>query len=123
MSVDILIVDDSPAVRKILQRVLVQAEVPLGKVYEANDGHEALARLKTEHIGLVLLDVKMPNMGGLELLQKIRCETAWNCIPVIMITAEGSQNTVMQALELGADGYLRKPFTADKIKEKLIGLI
>jgi two-component system chemotaxis response regulator CheY len=123
MALDVLIVDDSAAIRKILQRVLVQAEVALGSVYEASDGQEALDRLKQARVGLILSDINMPNMDGLEFLGRIRADTAWKDVPVIMITTEGSQNKVMQALQLGANGYVKKPFTADQIKEKLAGIL
>lgn len=123
MALDVLIVDDSAAIRKILQRVLIQAEVALGTVFEANDGKEALEKLGANPVNLILSDINMPNMDGLELLGKIRAEERWKDIPIVMITTEGSQNKVMQALQLGASGYVRKPFTADQIKEKLVGII
>ncbi len=123
MALYVLIVDDSAAIRKILQRVLVQAEVALGSVYEASDGQEALDRLKQARVGLILSDINMPNMDGLEFLGRIRADAAWKDVPVIMITTEGSQNKVMQALQLGANGYVKKPFTADQIKEKLAGIL
>ena len=123
MALDVLIVDDSAAIRKILQRVLIQAEVTLGKVIEANDGNEALERLKSQNVGLILSDINMPNMDGLELLARLRADDAWKTVPIIMVTTEGSQNKVMQALQLGATGYVRKPFTAEQIKEKLVGIV
>jgi two-component system chemotaxis response regulator CheY len=120
---DVLIVDDSAAIRKILHRVLVQAEVPLGKVLEASDGLEALAKLKVEKVGLILSDINMPNMDGIEFLSKLKEDASFKTVPILMVTTEGSQAKVMQALELGAAGYVRKPFTAEQIKEKLAGLI
>ena len=123
MAVDVLIVDDSAAIRKILQRVLMQAEVPLGQVFEAGDGLQALEMLKTQSINLILSDINMPNMDGIQLLGQIKANAAWRNMPVIMITTEGSQAKVMEAVQLGAAGYVRKPFTADQIKEKLVGLI
>ena len=123
MALDVLIVDDSAAIRKILHRVLVQAEVPLGKVHEASDGNEALEKLKTEKVGLILSDINMPKMDGIEFLTRIKADEAYKRVPVLMVTTEGSQAKVMQALELGAAGYVKKPFTADQIKEKLTGLI
>jgi two-component system, chemotaxis family, chemotaxis protein CheY len=123
MALDVLIVDDSAAIRKILQRVLVQADVPLGIVHEASDGQEALEKLKLGKVGLILSDINMPNMDGLELLAKLRAQEALVSVPIIMITTEGSQQKVLQALQLGANGYVRKPFTAEQIKEKLAGLI
>jgi two-component system chemotaxis response regulator CheY len=123
MSLDVLIVDDSAAIRKILHRVLVQAELPLGQVLEANDGNEALTALAENRVGLILSDINMPNMDGIEMLRKIRANAAWQSVPIVMITTEGSQEKVMQALQLGASGYVRKPFTPDQIKEKLVGLV
>ena len=123
MPLDVLIVDDSAAIRKILHRVLVQAELPLGRVHEANDGHEALHALGSNTVGLILSDINMPNMDGIELLSKIKANHALKSVPIIMITTEGSQERVLQALQLGASGYVRKPFTPDQIKEKLAGLV
>jgi len=123
MPLDVLIVDDSAAIRKILQRVLVQAQLPLGKVHEANDGREALQKLLAQPVGLVLSDINMPNMDGLELLSALKALDAYKNVPILMITTEGSQEKVMQALQLGAAGYVRKPFTPEQIKEKLVGLV
>ncbi len=119
MPLDVLIVDDSAAIRKILQRVLAQADVPINRILEAGDGREALALLKTEKINLVLSDINMPNMDGLQFLTEVRANEEWKNLPVLMITTEGSQAKVMEAVQLGATGYVRKPFTADQIKEKL----
>jgi two-component system chemotaxis response regulator CheY len=123
MAVDIMIVDDSAAIRKILQRVLFQAEVPVGKIFEANDGAEALEVLKQNRVGLILSDINMPNMDGLQLLGLLKGSSDHRDVPVVMITTEGSQAKVMEAVNLGAVGYVRKPFTAEQIKEKLVGLI
>lgn len=120
---DILIVDDSAAIRKILQRVLRQAEIPVGAVYEAADGLEALAALRKQSVGLVLSDINMPNMDGLEFLSQMRAEPSWQKIPVLMVSTEGTQAKVLEAVERGASGYVRKPFTADQIKEKLAALL
>ena len=123
MPLNVLIVDDSAAIRKILQRVLRQTDVSFGEIWEAGDGVEALDVMKSQTVGLVLSDVNMPNMDGLQLLAEIKRQDQLKSIPVVMITTEGSQNKVMEALNLGASGYVRKPFTADQIKEKLVGVI
>jgi two-component system, chemotaxis family, chemotaxis protein CheY len=116
---DVLIVDDSAAIRKILQRVLRQAEIPIGSVFEAGDGVEALSMLTAQNVGLILSDINMPNMDGLELLSKVKANESWRNLPMIMVSTEGSQAKVLEAVELGAAGYVRKPFTAEQIKEKL----
>jgi len=119
MALDVLIVDDSAAIRKILLRTLGQTDLAVGDVLEAGDGVEALKLLETRKVGLVLSDINMPNMDGLQLLTSVRSRPEWSNIPVIMITTEGSQAKVMEAIELGAQGYVRKPFTAEQIKEKV----
>jgi two-component system, chemotaxis family, chemotaxis protein CheY len=120
MALDILIVDDSAAIRKILQRVLRQTDIPIGNVYEAGDGVEALQALEGATVNLILSDINMPNMDGLQLLGQIKSSGRWKDVPVVMITTEGSQARVMEAVQLGAAGYVRKPFTADQIKEKIM---
>ncbi len=120
MKLNILLVDDSAAIRKILLRTLSQAELPIAHVHEANDGLEALSILDAADINLVLSDVNMPNMDGLELLTKIRAKASLKSLPVILITTEGSQAKVLEAVRLGANGYVRKPFTSEQIKEKVL---
>lgn len=123
MPLDVLIVDDSAAIRKILQRVLVQADLQLGTVLEAGDGVEALSVLQGSRVGLILSDINMPNMDGLQLLGRLRQNPDFKRVPVVMITTEGGQAKVMEAVTLGANGYVRKPFTAEQIKDKLAGLL
>jgi two-component system chemotaxis response regulator CheY len=120
---DVLIVDDSAAIRKILQRVLRQTDLPLGEIQEAGDGAEAVEILKSRSFGLILSDINMPRMDGLQLLAKIKEIEHLRNVPVVMITTEGGQGKVMEAVQLGAAGYVRKPFTADQIKEKLNGIL
>jgi len=120
---DVLIVDDSAAIRKILQRVLRQTDLSLGEIQEAGDGTEAVEILKSRGFGLILSDINMPQMDGLQLLARIREMEHLKSVPVIMITTEGGQGRVMEAVQLGATGYVRKPFTAEQIKEKLAGVL
>jgi two-component system, chemotaxis family, chemotaxis protein CheY len=123
MPVDVLIVDDSAAIRKILQRVLRQTDIPIGEVFEAGDGVEALKTLSVHHVNLILSDINMPNMDGLQLLAQLKQNDKWKSVPIVMVTTEGGQGKVLEAVQLGAAGYVRKPFTAEQIKEKLSGLI
>jgi two-component system chemotaxis response regulator CheY len=123
MEPDILIVDDSAAIRKILQRVLRQTGMAIGEIHEAGDGQEALEMLTTLNFGLVLSDINMPKMDGLRMLAAMKNTPQWRGIPVVMITTEGGETKVAEAVRLGAAGYVRKPFTADQIKEKLAGIL
>jgi two-component system chemotaxis response regulator CheY len=122
MPLDVLIVDDSAAIRKILQRVLTQTNLPLGKVIEAGDGQEALAIVRQDKVDLILSDINMPNMDGLQLLGELKSNDQWKNVPVLVISTEGSQAKVMEAVQLGARGFVRKPFTAEQIKEKLANI-
>jgi two-component system chemotaxis response regulator CheY len=123
MEADVLVVDDSAAIRKILQRVLRQTGMAIRNIYEAGDGQEALKVLKRERPSLVLTDINMPQMDGLQLLAAIKAMPEWRGLPVVMITTEGGEAKVGEAVRLGAAGYVRKPFTADQIKEKLAGIL
>jgi two-component system chemotaxis response regulator CheY len=123
MDPDVLVVDDSAAIRKILQRVLRQTGMVINTIHEAGNGEEALDVLKGHKVALILSDINMPKMDGLQLLATLKSSAEWGSIPVVMITTEGSEAKVSEAVRLGAAGYVRKPFTADQIKEKLTGLI
>jgi len=123
MESDILVVDDSAAIRKILQRVLRQTGMAIKDIHEAGDGQEALELLKSKTVQLVLTDINMPNMDGIQLLATLKGSGNWKDIPVVMITTEGGESRVAEAVKLGAVGYVRKPFTADQIKEKLTGIL
>src|SRR6185295_1616108 len=123
MESDVLVVDDSAAIRKILQRVLRQTGMAIRTIYEAGDGQDALETLKAQAVDLVLTDINMPKMDGIQLLGTIKSSPQWRHIPVVMITTEGGETKVGEAVRLGAAGYVRKPFTADQIKEKLAGIL
>ena len=123
MEPDVLVVDDSAAIRKILQRVLRQTGMAIRTIHEAGDGQEALDILRVRQPALVLTDINMPRMDGLQFLAALKASDQWRNIPVVMITTEGGEAKVSEAVRLGAAGYVRKPFTADQIKEKLAGIL
>ena len=123
MESDILVVDDSAAIRKILQRVLRQTGMAIRDIHEAGDGQEALAFLAVKRVDLVLTDINMPKMDGLQMLASLKASPQLHNIPVVMITTEGGETKVAEAVKLGAAGYVRKPFTADQIKEKLAAIL
>jgi two-component system, chemotaxis family, chemotaxis protein CheY len=118
-----LIVDDSSVMRKIVERSLRQAGVNLSQVFEAGNGAEALAVLADNHVDLILCDINMPVMDGLEFLQSLVGVANAKDVPIMMITTEGSEAHVVKALSLGARGYIRKPFTADQVKEHVVPLL
>jgi two-component system, chemotaxis family, chemotaxis protein CheY len=118
-----LIVDDSSVMRKIVERALRQAGLPLANVFEAASGVEALEVLRERRVDLILSDINMPNMDGLEFLRQLRAQDLAPDVPVVMITTEGSEDHVREAIVAGAQGYIRKPFTAEQVKERVLPLV
>ena len=118
-----LIVDDSSVMRKIVERSLRQAGVDLDKVLEAGNGAEALQVLRENPVDLVLCDINMPVMDGLEFVRQMATLENGKSVPVVMITTEGSESHVVEALSSGARGYIRKPFTPDQVKEHVVPLL
>jgi len=111
-----LVVDDSTAVRLYLRKILL----PYGfEIVDARNGREGLQRVREQQIDLVLLDWNMPVMNGLELLQHIRSEPGVGSPCVMMVTSENDLQEVAQALEIGANEYVMKPFTPEIIADKL----
>ena len=119
----VLIVDDSAVMRKIVERSLRQAGVEVSEVCEANNGVEALALVKEAPFDLILSDINMPMMDGLEFVRQLQEVENAKDVPVVMITTEGSESRVVEALSCGARGYIRKPFTVDQIKEYVAPLL
>jgi two-component system chemotaxis response regulator CheY len=118
-----LIVDDSTVMRKIVERSLRQAGLDPLVAYEAGSGTEGLEVLKVKQVDLILSDINMPSMDGLEFLRQIRAQNLAPGVPVVMITTESSEEHVKEAILSGAQGYIRKPFTAEQVKERVLPLI
>ncbi|HEY1161283.1 MAG TPA: response regulator [Terracidiphilus sp.] len=118
-----LIVDDSSVMRKIVERSLRQAGLDLLVVHEAGSGTEGLDLLKSNQVDLILSDINMPSMDGLEFLRQLRAQNLAPGVPVVMITTESSEEHVKQAILAGAQGYIRKPFTAEQVKERVLPLL
>jgi two-component system, chemotaxis family, chemotaxis protein CheY len=121
--VGVLIVDDSSVMRKIVERSLRQAGLDLLVVHEAGSGVEGLDILRAARVNLILTDINMPTMDGLEFVRQIRAQHLAEGVPVVMITTESSEEHVRQAIQAGARGYIRKPFTAEQVKERVLPLL
>ena len=121
--ITVLIVDDSSVMRKIVERSLRQAGITLTRVFEAGNGAEALNVLAENKVALILCDINMPVMDGLEFVKSLTEVPNAKDVPVVMITTEGSEAHVVQALSAGARGYIRKPFTPDQVKEQVIPVL
>ncbi len=118
-----LIIDDSAVMRKIVERSLRQAGIGIAQVIEAGNGSEALEILRNRRVDLILSDINMPVMDGLEFVRQLRSLDIAQGTPVLMITTEGSESHVVEAISCGARGYIRKPFTPDQVKEHVLPLV
>ena len=118
-----LIVDDSSVMRKIVARALQQGGVTIAEILEAGNGSEALDIIRSHKVDLVLSDINMPVMDGLEFVRQLQGVENAQGVPVVMITTEGSESHVMEAISCGARGYIRKPFTPDQMKQHVLPLL
>ncbi len=114
-----MIVDDSLSMRKLIKKVIELSGFDVEEFLEAANGREALQLLEDHWVDLVLCDIHMPEMDGLELLRRMRQEEVLGRIPVIMISTEGREEVLKEAQELGAKGYVKKPFSPEKIRETM----
>jgi len=114
----VLVVDDFPTMRRIIKNLLKQ--IGFENIDEAEDGVQALGKLRGGNYGLVVSDWNMPNMEGIDLLRNVRQEAGpLKDVPFLMVTAEAEKEKVIEAIKAGVDNYIVKPFTAETLKEKL----
>ena len=113
----ILVVDDMSTMRRIVKNIL--KELGFSNIDEAENGSDALNKLRANPFDLVVSDWNMPVMAGIELLRNIRADAALKHIPVLMVTAEAQKENLVEAIQAGVSNYIVKPFTADTIKQKL----
>lgn len=119
MAFNVLLVDDSPAMRSFVRRVLALAGFDVGKCLEANNGQEALDVLRAEWIDVVLTDINMPVMDGEEFARHLAADEVLCSIPVLVVSTDCTQARIDRMLALGARGYVTKPFTPEVLSEKL----
>jgi two-component system chemotaxis response regulator CheY len=119
MAYNILIVDDSQTMRKIIQKSVVLSGFELGECWEAGNGREAMDVLNSQMVDLILADLNMPVMNGLEMLKELRKDEKRRGIPVVLITTEGSEKRLEEAVALGIKGYIQKPFHPEAIRDVL----
>ena len=112
-----LVVDDFSTMRRIVRNLL--KDLGFANVQEAEDGIDALNRLREEEFDFVVSDWNMPNMTGIELLRAIRSDAKLEHLPVLMVTAEAKRENIIEAAQAGANGYIIKPFTAATLDEKM----
>ncbi len=119
MSFNVLIVDDSNAMRSVVRKVIQLSGFRMDNCYEAGNGKQALEVLSSEWVDVILSDIHMPEMDGFELLKEVHQHDVFKNIPVIMISTEGSLERVNEAYTLGAKGFIKKPFLPEELKRIL----
>ena len=119
MSMNFLIVDDSPIIRSMIEKTLKMAKIKLGNCFHASNGQEALETIETEWIDTIFLDVNMPVMNGIEVLERLNETGEIKSLRVIVVSTEGSATRIEDFKQLGIKGYLRKPFTPEQFQEEL----
>jgi len=113
----ILVVDDFATMRRIIKNVLKQ--IGFTNISEAENGNSALKAMKSEKFDLVMCDWNMPEMPGIELLNKVRSDEELKNTPFVMVTAETQKENILQAVKAGVSNYVVKPFTVDTVEQKL----
>ncbi len=119
MGYTILIVDDSSVTRAVLKRTIQMTGVDVADFFEACNGSEALTILADNSIDLIMADLNMPQMNGLEMMEKIFANDSTASIPIIVVSTEASMARIKFLKEKGVRGYVHKPFTPESIREVL----
>lgn len=123
MSLNVLIVDDSATIRKMVKKTMDIAGLDYGEIYEAANGIEALAQLADHEVAAVVVDINMPTMNGVQLLQRMKDNDRYKDIPIVIASTEGSKQRIEQMADYGACAYVRKPFQPEQLRDALMPLL
>jgi two-component system, chemotaxis family, chemotaxis protein CheY len=120
MAYSIMIVDDSETIRAVLVRSLTMTKLPIDTVVQAKHGRDALEKLKNTYVDIVFTDINMPEMDGIALFEAMNSHPEYKDIPVVVVSTEGSATRIAELRQKGIKGYLRKPFTPEKLREVIV---
>ena len=126
MAVNVLIVDDSATTRGVIRKVLAGTELPVAKIWEAVNGREALEKMRTDWVDLVLADLNMPDMDGHQMIEEMKKDELLAGLPVVVISSEGDQKVLEDLVASGVREVVRKPFTPMLLKgvlERVLGAV
>jgi DNA-binding response OmpR family regulator len=116
----VLVVDDDPVILQLLQ---VNFEMEGFRVLTAGDGEEGLARVRADHPDVVVCDVMMPKLNGLQVLEQMKADPDTKDIPIVMLSAKAQASEIQQGRDLGADDYVTKPFDPIELTDKISALL
>lgn len=125
MAFNLLIVDDSRTTRGIIKKTLSMTELPIGEIYEASSGLEGLERMRNAWVDLVLADLNMPDMSGVEMIEVMAADPLLSQLPVVVVSSEGNQTVLDSLTERGVREIVRKPFQPGLLREvmqKILGM-
>jgi two-component system chemotaxis response regulator CheY len=122
MALNVLVVDDSAVMRRMVIKILGLSGLPLGEIHEAADGRQGLQKLKENWIDLVLADINMPVMNGEEMIRQMRQNPETRDVQVIVVSTESSQARIDMLQEEQGTGFVHKPFTPELLREQIVGL-
>ena len=123
MAFNILVADDSGTMRQVIKKIVGMSGVPVGEFLEAENGKEALTVLDEAWVDVILSDINMPEMDGMQFLKEVKSHEVYKTIPVIFITTEASEARMEEARKLGVSGYVKKPFQPETIKSILVEVL
>ncbi|MCH8558161.1 MAG: response regulator [Balneolia bacterium] len=122
MSLNILIVDDSPIMRRMIKKTLGLSGLNVSGYFEAGNGQEALKLMESHSVDVLLIDVNMPVMDGLEMLERVRHNPESQALPVFIISTESNEKRIEYIKSQNAE-FLHKPFTPEDLKKKIVSLL
>ena len=120
MAYTIMIVDDSETIRSVLVRSFAMAKLPVDSIIQAINGRDALEKLGTAYVDIVFTDINMPEMDGITLVERMNANSEYRDIPVVVVSTEGSTTRIADLRKKGVKGYLRKPFTPEKLRDVIV---
>lgn len=123
MAFNILVVDDSETMRAVIKKTVAMSGIQIGEIREAGNGKEALMVLEGAWMDVVLSDINMPEMGGVEFLREVKQDAVLRNIPIIFVSTEASQARIDEVTSLGAAGYVKKPFKPERIRDILLDVL
>ncbi|TWI63932.1 two-component system chemotaxis response regulator CheY [Desulfobotulus alkaliphilus] len=123
MAYKMLVVDDSQPMRSVIKKTIRAAGYGDADFLEASNGREALAVVGESWLDLVVTDYNMPDMNGMEMIEEFKKDAVLAGIPVLVVTTEGSLEKVEAFLQMGAAGYIKKPFSPEQIREKIVAIL